>query len=1139
MALPESPHPVTADWTDTYTYPLFTGDYLAITFDALTDMGASSYLQIYDSYGYEIDGSPFFATDLAGVTVYTTGASFTLTLTYGGINSYGVKVDSVVQNSGILLLDTTSLPNKLWGFAASIFLDIPVGAVRPFTWSVVGATVPADAWTLTNTARSGTAVLSTYYYGGPFSIELRVTDNVGKTATETFTFSINSPTAGFTIYPVDGAATSVFHFLNWQTLAGHNCGYPVSAGGTGGVWSSQMKMMAFKPDGTIYFVTTTMAAPAPTKAYVRITSSRPNDRLTWNTDSFFESKVCIGGTQPVGGTTGFNQTLCAWDYIPATDTFYFVVQDFADRQTWADGANPVFEDASAVGQLPAPTDSQYAHYFNPPCHIWKYVPSTQTLTSVPVPWPVTSQADCASAFWLVNNTGASASPGFNIFYNAAGTHFLIFWGNLTFSTYAYGGTTSTRGMDTMRTYYWSSVTSAAPAVVFPTGRITLNVTAPDLMVSPTQTIDIDVMRHGIKDSDDLVYIFSHTGAFDGGVQDTLWTASGQRLWYLTVFDINTGTHATPFYIAIDGQDVGMPIVYTRGGNKYISFWSYRTVLAAGVFDHNVGEVHTCQVTGTALTYLGKQDVYTFTQQYDFNGTSIWGELSGCPRLTYDAASGTLYLWVAYNPQVGPAYGSGTINYYTQTTTGGAWSVATDLGPDLAPTSMTPAPSSWPNYTNTPVVDQSGANMTPLDPTTYALSFSDNYAPASRYDFTFGIGAVNFAGPAGPSITCGSPPTATVGIPYSHTFPVSGGTPPYTFAITSGSLPPGLTLDTSTGVVSGTPSGPAAGTYSFTIQVTDSLGATATVTCGITVAVNNTVQPMRLTYLDQSIYFDYTDTVGNPVCLRYEIPKKRWFAHYYADGIVTHYLTESAVSGPDTMDMLMPSRSRSMIYKGGGNTDNGADINTLVQTGFSDGGDERAQKLYVDYMIDAEGVGTINTACFYDNNNSASAIFSVSPAGTRLQYLTYLHSLSDLSLHRNISVKFDWIGGPDGPKMYAWEPSGFIQPYLCVFFVTQFIQFSFPGWKHMRRAFPALISTANVLFTVKTQDGRTFGPYTIPSTGGQYKIQPQMLDQNIKDLSFALQLDGQGTPFAFFIDDFHVEVKEWSEDTYIKLAVLKA
>jgi len=73
-----------------------------------------------------------------------------------------------------------------------------------------------------------------------------------------------------------------------------------------------------------------------------------------------------------------------------------------------------------------------------------------------------------------------------------------------------------------------------------------------------------------------------------------------------------------------------------------------------------------------------------------------------------------------------------------------------------------------------------------------------------------------APPPALSILCDSPPAGTVGVFYSHTFPASGGVPPYTFSII-GTLPPGLTLNTSTGVVSGIPT--TAGPWNFTVKVT--------------------------------------------------------------------------------------------------------------------------------------------------------------------------------------------------------------------------------------------------------------------------------------------------------------------------------
>jgi hypothetical protein len=59
---------------------------------------------------------------------------------------------------------------------------------------------------------------------------------------------------------------------------------------------------------------------------------------------------------------------------------------------------------------------------------------------------------------------------------------------------------------------------------------------------------------------------------------------------------------------------------------------------------------------------------------------------------------------------------------------------------------------------------------------------------------------------------------TTGVAYSETISAQGGTAAYTYSVLSGSLPPGLTLNPSTGVISGTPT--TVGTYPFYIKVVD-------------------------------------------------------------------------------------------------------------------------------------------------------------------------------------------------------------------------------------------------------------------------------------------------------------------------------
>ncbi|NHQ94371.1 putative Ig domain-containing protein, partial [Janthinobacterium lividum] len=63
------------------------------------------------------------------------------------------------------------------------------------------------------------------------------------------------------------------------------------------------------------------------------------------------------------------------------------------------------------------------------------------------------------------------------------------------------------------------------------------------------------------------------------------------------------------------------------------------------------------------------------------------------------------------------------------------------------------------------------------------------------------------------------PNATAEAAYTATLTAAGGTAPYTFSISSGNLPAGLSLNASTGVVSGTTN--LAGSFPVSIQVKDS------------------------------------------------------------------------------------------------------------------------------------------------------------------------------------------------------------------------------------------------------------------------------------------------------------------------------
>jgi hypothetical protein len=81
------------------------------------------------------------------------------------------------------------------------------------------------------------------------------------------------------------------------------------------------------------------------------------------------------------------------------------------------------------------------------------------------------------------------------------------------------------------------------------------------------------------------------------------------------------------------------------------------------------------------------------------------------------------------------------------------------------------------------------------------------------------------------------PAGTAGSAYSATLTATGGTTPYSWKIVGGSLPQGLSLDKSTGVISGTTA--LAGTFSFTASVTDSTSTAASAALSLAMSPQTT------------------------------------------------------------------------------------------------------------------------------------------------------------------------------------------------------------------------------------------------------------------------------------------------------------
>lgn len=111
----------------------------------------------------------------------------------------------------------------------------------------------------------------------------------------------------------------------------------------------------------------------------------------------------------------------------------------------------------------------------------------------------------------------------------------------------------------------------------------------------------------------------------------------------------------------------------------------------------------------------------------------------------------------------------------------------------------------------------GANIDTITPFTNIAQSGDNTGGAPP--------------PSQPAITSGIPPDGITGQAYSFTATAASGTAPYTWTVSSGAVPTGLTLATS-GLLSGTPS--ASGSFDFALRVTDSASQSDTHNYTVTV-----------------------------------------------------------------------------------------------------------------------------------------------------------------------------------------------------------------------------------------------------------------------------------------------------------------
>ncbi len=121
-------------------------------------------------------------------------------------------------------------------------------------------------------------------------------------------------------------------------------------------------------------------------------------------------------------------------------------------------------------------------------------------------------------------------------------------------------------------------------------------------------------------------------------------------------------------------------------------------------------------------------------------------------------------------------------------------------------------------------------------TSHTFTLQDSSSPVQTVQTSLSL-TINTA-PAVLSITTTSLPNGTVGQAYNQTVQATGGTGALTWSIVAGTLPQNLSLNPTTGAISGTPN--AAGTSSFTVRVADTAGQADTQ--ALSILINSPTPP---------------------------------------------------------------------------------------------------------------------------------------------------------------------------------------------------------------------------------------------------------------------------------------------------------
>ncbi|MGA7684925.1 MAG: putative Ig domain-containing protein [Terriglobales bacterium] len=761
---------------------------------------------------------------------FTGTSNFTMTIT----DSETPTATSTSANLSIsvtappISVTTNSLTGGTLGTAYSASLGA-TGGITPYAWSISAGSLPAGL-----TLNAGTGAISGTPTGnvtGPVNFTVKVTDAetpTAKTATAALSITISttplSVTTSSLAVGVDGSAYT-------QTLQATGGVSPYSWTVTTGTLptglslNSSTGVISGTPTGssaTFTVTATDSETPTPQTANKQLT-------ITVNPQLAVTTASLPAGT--VG--TAYNQTLGATGGI----TPY----------TWA----------VTVGSLPAGLTLNS---------------TTGAITGTPT-GPLTGAVNFTVTVTDSESPAKTASAALSIIISA--TPLSITTLTLPGGTLgtAYNSTVSATGGITP--YAWSISAGALPAGLtlnpgtgaisgIPTGSVTgpinftVKVTDAEVPTAQSATAALSITITAAPLS--VVTSSLPTGVVGSAYSTTLQAAGGVSpyTWSITTgslpagLSLNTSTgvvSGTPsgsgstFTVTVTDSETPTP--QTASKQLTITVNPQLTVTTSSLGAGVVGTTYnqTLSATGGITPYSWAITVGSLPAGLSLNSTS--GAITGTPTGPFvgttnftatvtDSESPTKTASAALSITVSAATLTITTTTLGPGVLGQAYSTTLGATGGVQPYTWSILSGSLPaGLTLNPATGQITGIPTATGTSNFTVKVVDSETPTAQ-SATAGLSlSINNSLPL--QITTSGPLTGLINYPYSAALTASGGIQPYSWSITGGSLPPGLTLTLATGQISGTPT--AQGTFNFTVKVTDSSSPNQSVSANLSITIN--------------------------------------------------------------------------------------------------------------------------------------------------------------------------------------------------------------------------------------------------------------------------------------------------------------